>query len=84
MVGKELKSKVVGVVRITTTTRLALFLLIAKHKFYINSFANNSSFQQSKLESKILYIIRVIDLKISNIKRSTHTYECTIVLWPYL
>ena len=84
MVGKELKSKEVGVARITTSTSLALFLLIAKHKFYINGFANNSSFQQSKFESKILYIIRIIDLKISNIKRTTHTYECTIVLWPYL
>ena len=59
-------SKEVGVARVTTSTRLALFLLIANLKFYINGFANNSSSQQSKLESKILYIIIVIVLE--NIK----------------
>ena len=44
----------VGVARgstIHSSTRLAVFLLIAKHIFYMNSFLKNSSFQQSKLES---------------------------------
>ena len=34
-----------------TSARLTLFLLITKHKFNINGLLNNSSLQQSKLES---------------------------------
>ena len=48
---QKLYSKEVGVAGVTTRTHLAVFLLIAKHKFYINCFANNCSFQQSKVES---------------------------------
>ena len=44
----------VGVARGSTkfsSARLTLFLVITKHKFNINGLLNNSSFQQSKLES---------------------------------
>ena len=49
-------SKGVGVALWTTKlsnarVRLATFLLITKHKVYINGILNNTSFQQSKLET---------------------------------
>ena len=53
----SLTTKEVGVAHGTTiytihsSVRLALFLLIAKDKFDINGLLNNSSFQQSRLES---------------------------------
>ena len=37
-----------------STARQTLFLLIAKHKFYLRSLSNNWPFQQSKFESKVL------------------------------
>ena len=43
-----------------STARHTLFLLIAKHKFYMCSLSNNSPFQQSKFESKVLQNVRII------------------------
>ena len=59
-------SKGVGVALWTTklsNTRLATFLLIAKHKAYISDILSNSYFQQSKLETLVLQNQRGVEVK---------------------
>ena len=46
-----------------------LFLHLMKHDFYITSYVNDSSFQQSKLESLNTYTSKVI--KLTNISLNT-------------
>ena len=53
-------------------TRLGIFLHLMKHDFYIISFLNISSFQQSKLESSVMYTLRVIKLTKVAYENPTH------------